>query len=130
MKITKELEDSCCIFYLTFYDLDPISLAIDWLKKEAFNITLEIFNQAMNTKLVFLLTKEKFHNANKFLAISKSPRLDGILTKFYVKFWYIICDDLFNMFENSLSIGRFSKGIVKGLIILIFKVGNNKWLGN
>ncbi len=29
MKITKELEDSCCIFYLTFYDLDPISLAID-----------------------------------------------------------------------------------------------------
>jgi len=29
MKITKELEDTCCIFYLTFYDLGPISLVID-----------------------------------------------------------------------------------------------------
>jgi hypothetical protein len=80
----------------------------------------------MNTKLVSLLTKEKFRNANKSLAISKSLRLDGNLTKFYVKFWYIICDDLFNMFENSISISRFSKGIMKGLIVLIFKVGNKE----
>jgi len=80
----------------------------------------------MNTKLVSLLTKEKFHNANKFLAINKSPRLDGILTKFYAKLWYIICDDLFNMLENSIFVGRFSKGIMKGLIILIFKVGNKE----
>lgn len=80
----------------------------------------------MNTKLVSLFTKEKFHNVNKSLAISKSPRFDGIFTKFYVKFWYIICDDLFNMLENSIFVGRFSKGIMKGLIILIFKAGNKE----
>jgi hypothetical protein len=91
---------------------------------------VEKFNQAMNTKLVSLLTKEKFHNANKSLAINKSPRLDGILKKIYVKFWYIICDDLFNMLENSIFVGKFSKGITKGLIILIFKVGNKEGLGN
>jgi hypothetical protein len=80
----------------------------------------------MNTKLVSLFTKENFHSANKSLAINKSPRLDGILTKFYVKCWYIICDDLVNMLENFIFVGRFSKGIMKGLIILIFKVGNKE----
>jgi hypothetical protein len=44
MKIIKELEETCCIFYLTLYDLGLLSLATYWLKKEAFNTTLENFN--------------------------------------------------------------------------------------
>jgi hypothetical protein len=59
MKITKELEDTCCIFYLTFYDLGPISLVIDWLKKEAFNTTLEKFNQKLWTPSWFLCSQKK-----------------------------------------------------------------------
>ncbi len=66
-------------------------------------------------------------------ANSSTHSLDDFLMPLFnqiIIWWHIIRDHYFNMVMNSINIGRFPKGITKGLIILIFKSRNMKKFKN
>jgi hypothetical protein len=46
------------------------------------------------------------------------------------RLWHIIKDHYFNMVMNSINVKRLLKGVIKGLIVLIFKSRNKKIFKN
>jgi len=65
------------------------------------------------------------------MAKNKVLGLNGLAIEFYIFFWYFIGEDFLRMIEISIKEKSFSKCInYKGLIILLFKVGEKESLGN
>ncbi len=64
------------------------------------------------------------------MAKNKVLGLNGLAIEFYIFFWYFISEDFQRMIEISIKEKSFSKHInYKGLIILLFKVGEKESLG-
>jgi hypothetical protein len=60
----------------------------------------------------------------------KTPRLDGVVTKFFLNMWSIIGKEYIKMVQTSILIRHFPPRITKGLITLLHKGGERKQLSN
>jgi hypothetical protein len=68
-----------------------------------------------------------------YFANSSTHSLDDFLMPLFnqfTKLWHVIKDHYFNMVMNSINVRRFPKGVIKGLIVLIFKSRNKKQFKN
>lgn len=58
----------------------------------------------------------------------KDPRPNCIVSEFFVRFWHIVGQGYFNTIKDSIVVGKFSKGVTKEVITLIFKTGDKRWV--
>ncbi len=65
------------------------------------------------------LTLEELHRG-------KDPRPNCIVSEFFVRFWHIVGHRYFNTIKDSIVVGKFSKGVTKEVITLIFKTGDKR----
>jgi len=85
----------------------------------------------MNRCLAKPISNKEFYLVAKSMAENKVLGLNGMAIEFYTFFWYFIGEDFHTMIELLIKEKSFSKGInYKGLIILLFKVGEKESLGN
>jgi uncharacterized protein with HEPN domain len=57
-KQLKNMKNTCCIFYITFYDIDPKAVTTNQLRKEVLDNILKKLNQSINITLATPFTKE------------------------------------------------------------------------
>ena len=76
------------------------------------------------------LSMSELHQAAGALAKEKAPGPDGFSVNFFTLFWPLIGPDFHLMIQDSLRTGRFPHGVTRGLITLIPKSGNLKFLNN
>lgn len=76
------------------------------------------------------LLEQELHAAACALAKEKAPGPDGIAVNFFTCFWPQIGEDFSRMIRDAISVGRFPKGVTKGLITLLPKSGDLKLLNN
>ena len=54
------------------------------------------------------ISLDKLLQALKSMRQSSAPGIDGITVKFYVHFWDLVKDDLFNCFNHAFLVGKLS----------------------
>ena len=65
------------------------------------------------------ITVNELYQVLKSMCPSSAPGNDGITVKFYLHFWDLIKDDLFNCISHSLVVGKLSPSQRQGIINLI-----------
>ncbi len=84
----------------------------------------------MNGYLVNPLSKEQLYLVMKALANGKSLSLDEIIVEFYKHFWYLIGEDFLKMIWEIVKVKSLPNGMNRGLITLVFEVGDKENLSN
>ena len=70
------------------------------------------------------LSLEECFAALSGMARRKAPGSDGLLMKFYLKFWPVLGQDLVLVLNSCFSEGRLSLSQLRGVISLSFKKGD------
>ena len=77
------------------------------------------------------ISLDELYQALKSMKPSSAPGNDGITVKFYIHFWDLIKQDLFNCFTHAFLVGKLSSSQRQGHIRLLPKKNCNLlWIGN
>ena len=77
------------------------------------------------------ISLDELHQALRKMKPSSAPGNDRITVKFYLHFWDLIKEDLFNCFNHAFLVGKLSSSQRQGHIRLIPKKNCNLlWIGN
>ena len=90
------------MFYSDLFQEDPILLPTENL--DSFPKISDLDLQVMSEEI----SVEELFQALKYMRPSSAPGNDGITVKFYLHFWDIVKDDLFNCISHSLVVGKLS----------------------
>jgi hypothetical protein len=77
----------------------------------------------MNISLAAPITEEELQAITRAMAEGKALGPDKIATNFFVKVWHITGAYYYGMIVRSTKVGRFPKGVTKGLITLCINLG-------
>ena len=125
-----DIEESCTAFYKELYTALASDDRTRHCEQEILETIPSCITPLMSLALSQPLSKQELQAAACALAKEKAPGADGIAVNFFTSFWQHIGADFHQMVLNSLSSGRFPKGVTKGLITLIPKGGDLKLLTN
>lgn len=76
------------------------------------------------------ITLPEIKKALDGMAKNKSPGSDGLTVEFYLAFWDIIGPELLNLYREIEKEKKLSRSMKSGLITLIFKKGDARYLEN
>ena len=102
-------------FYQRLYTADE-SIIFDYQNNSGVKIA-----EKQKTFLDEPITKAELENALKSLKKGKAPGCDGLGPAWYVMFWKIIGDPLFNAIKYAYRIGRLHQSAVRGVTSLLPK---------
>jgi hypothetical protein len=80
--------------------------------------------------LASLITKEKLRKAMVELESCKAPRIDGVVSEFYKKFWDVVGCDYWLMMSIAIKQSKFLTRVTQGLITLLPKGGEKENFNN
>ena len=72
------------------------------------------------------LTEEELLKTLKTFSKNKCPGLDGITAEFYIKFWDVVKDKLFQVYMDSFLLGILPECMRTGVVTLLEKKGKDR----
>ena len=73
-----------------------------------------------------LLTVKECREASNGMDTGKSPGVDGLTAEFYLAFWAVLGEDLVEVLNYDFQNGQHSVSQRRGLLSLIFKIGEKR----
>ena len=108
-----------------FYDEEVDLEAQDWLLDQL-SMSLSEQEQA---PCEGLLTVQECREALNGMDTGKSPGIDGLTAEFYIAFWAVLGSDQVEVLNYGFQHGQLSISQRRGLLSLIFKIGEKGTLG-
>ena len=76
------------------------------------------------------ISEEKIKNAIKILKKNKSPGDDGIVSEFYIDYWYLIRKEFTQVIKHSFNINTLSPSQYNAILTLLYKKGEREDIRN
>ena len=67
------------------------------------------------------ISEEEIKNAIKILKINKSPGDDGIVSEFYIDYWYLIGKEFTQIIKHNFNINTLSPSQYNAILTLLYK---------
>jgi hypothetical protein len=119
--IMKKLND----FYSKLYTSKKCHTG-NWIKNLRGNGLIPQLSEVESESLEKPLTKKELQLVLEKCANNKSPGNDGLTKEFYLHFWDIIQDALFDSYLESIRTGKLSTSQRQNIITLLEKAGKDK----
>ena len=89
-----------------------------------------VLSETEKSKIENEIQKEEIFNAVKSFKLNKSPGEDGIIAEFYQTYWYLINEDLLELFNYEFETFALTPSQHKGIITLLYKKGEREEIKN
>ena len=126
----KDIERACVTFYKELYKAPERGELHQQGERRILDAITVRISPLMASSLGQPLSVSELHQAAGALAKEKAPGPDGFSMNFFTLFWPLIGPDFHLMIQDSIITGRFPHGVTRGLITLIPKSGDLKFLNN
>jgi hypothetical protein len=127
----EQLEGICFFFFSKLYQGRLSNPETGRLQEAVLGRIQPKLTDAMIESLKAPLKLEELTKAVGEMARTKAPGPDGIIIEFYQTLWPVIGKDYWQMAQEAIRSGSFPKGVIEGVISLLYKGGTcntlNSW---
>jgi hypothetical protein len=126
----EDLEFVCCNFYKKLYQVKEETLEQIEMRAMVLESLPKFFSSELNARLGRPISMEELHPVTKSMVKNKSPSQDGVVVEFYLFGYEVIRVEFSQMIKVAMQVGRFPKGVIKGMVTLLFKAREKENLGH